>query len=226
MEDFYPKRPIEYLKSNFEQILKTLDILFNISFSMAQINMGHAYCQLNKMEYALYGIFDNEIIEEKGFRLAKHDTFFSLSICNFEIDGDLINEKGNKFQMDEVIIEFMFDMVIPKITLLKTSIADFTPSDPNIEAQKLKEISDKIVKKLAEITNQYINERRIGIELERMKREAIKESMGDIIEILQEKTIEMIKKLEIENIEHLKNDAKSLNQLEQKSKENENITEK
>ena len=159
MEDYYPKRPIEYLKSNFEQILKTLDILFNISFSMAQINMGHAYCQLNKMEYALYGTFDNEIIEEKGFRLAKHDTFFSLSICNFEIDGDLINEKGNKFQMDEVIIEFMFDMVIPKITLLKTSIADFTPSDPNIEAQKLKEMSDKIVIKLAEITNQYINAR-------------------------------------------------------------------
>ena len=226
MEDYYPKRPIEYLKSNLEQILKTLDILFNISFSMAQINMGHAYCQLNKMEYALYGTFDNEIIEEKGFRLAKHDTFFSLSICNFEIDGDLINEKGNKFQMDEVIIEFMFDMVIPKITLLKTSIADFTPSDPNIEAQKLKEISDKIVKELTEITNQYINERKIGKELERMKREAIKESISDVLEIVQEKTIEMIKKLEIENIEHLKNDAKSLNLLEEKSKENENITEK
>jgi len=226
MEDYYPKRPIEYLKSNFEQILKTLDILFNISFSMAQINMGHAYCQLNKMEYSLYGTFDNEIIKEKWFRLGKHDTLFSLSICNFEIDGNLINEKENRFQMDEVIIEFMFDMVIPKIILLKTTIADFTPSDPNIESQKLKEISDKIVKKLTEITNQYINERRIGIELERMKREAIKESMSDILEILQENAIEMIKKLEIENIELLKNDAKSLNQLEQKSKENENITEK
>lgn len=226
MEDFYPKRPIEYLKSNFEQILKTLDILFNISFSMAQINMGHAYCQLNKMEYALYGTFDNEIIEEKDFRLGKHDTFFSLSICNFEIDGDLINENGIKFQMDEVIIEFIFDMVIPKITILKLRVADFTPSDPNITSQKLTEISDKIIKKLTEITNEYINEREIGSQLEKMKREAIKESMGDIIEILQEKTIEMIKKLEKENNALLINDAKSLNLLEQKSKENENITEK
>ena len=155
MEDYYPKRPIEYLKSNFEQILKTLDILFNISFSMAQINMAHAFCQLNKMEYSRFGTFDIEIIEEKDFRLGKHDTFFSLSICNFEIDGDLINENGIKFQMDEVIIEFIFDMVIPKITILKLRLADFTPSDPNIEAQKLKEISDKIVNKLTEITTMH-----------------------------------------------------------------------
>ncbi len=40
MEDYYPKRPIEYLNSNFEQILKTLDILFNISF-------GHQSKDLN-----------------------------------------------------------------------------------------------------------------------------------------------------------------------------------
>lgn len=218
MEDYYPKRPIEYLKPNFEQILKTLDILFNISFSMAQINMTHAFCQLNRMEYSRLGKFDFDIIEKKGIRPGKHDTFFSLSICNFEIDGELINENGIKFQMDEVIIEFFFDMVIPKISILTLRVADFAPSDLNKNSDKLKEISNNIVEKLTNIINQYINERKIGTELEKMKKEAIKETLTDIMEIVQEKTFKMIEKME--------NKVKSLNLLEQNSKENENITEK
>lgn len=223
MELYYPKRPIEYLKSNFEQILKTLDILFNISFQISHINMSHAYCRLNKMLYTDKGYMDTGLIIKKDYRLGKHDTYYSISILNFEIDGELIGKKNRKFGIDEIIIEFMFDMVVPKITILDLRVSNFTPSPP---FEKTKEIAIEIADELEKIIKKNINERKIGDLLEKLKKEAIKESISDFMEVAFEKSIEYMEEVVDKKAKQMKDEIDSSDLLEQKSNINENKTEK